>query len=49
MKGQLISDWKITRLITRRWMHRMIQMPTTVRFYGRLRRSEGTFIEVELE
>ena len=31
MKGQIISDWKITRLITRRWMHRMIQMPTTVR------------------
>jgi hypothetical protein len=49
MKGQLISNYKVTRLISRVWVNRLIQMPTTVRYYGRLRKSEGTFIEVELE
>lgn len=49
MKGQLISNYKVTRLISRVWVNRLIQMSTIVRYYGRLRRSEGTFIDVELE
>ena len=49
MKGQLISDWKVTRYEVKVWCRKLINMPVTKRFYGRLRRSEGTFVEVELE
>lgn len=47
MKGQLISDWKTQRWIERRWMHRFIKISMTVRYYGRLRRTEGIFVELD--
>lgn len=49
MKGQLICDYKVDRWITRHWVSRIIQVRMVKRFYGRLRRTEGTFVDVELD
>ncbi|QCW23928.1 hypothetical protein AAS21_gp190 [Pantoea phage vB_PagS_AAS21] len=49
MKGQLICDYKVDRWVTRQWVTRFIQVRMVKRFYGRLRRTEGTFVDVDLD
>ena len=49
MKGQLICDYPVDRWVSKKWMHRFIQVRMVKRFYGRLRRTEGTFVDVELD
>lgn len=49
MKGQLICDYEVDRWITKYWVNRFISVRMVKRFYGRLRRTEGTFVDVELD